>query len=139
MCAADISKSFLQGVTYEELSRITGEPVREVNFTLPRYCVDMLPQIEGFETFNPDKKVLHCDKPGTGSVDAPRAFSIESQGALTSLGMKASAVDPELWFMHVDGKLSSIMTKHVDYLKAAGPADTSVRVYAGIQKVSGEM
>ena len=71
LCAADISKSFLQGVTHEELSRITGEPVREVNFTLPRYCSDMLRQIEGLETFNPDKEVLHCDKPGTGSVDAP--------------------------------------------------------------------
>ena len=35
ICATDISKAFLQGVTYEELSSLTGEPIREVNFYLP--------------------------------------------------------------------------------------------------------
>ena len=28
ICTADISKAFLQGVTYEELSSLTGEPIR---------------------------------------------------------------------------------------------------------------
>ena len=58
---------------------------------------------------------------------------------LTGLGMKASAVDLELWFVHIDGKLALIMTKHVDDLKAAGLADAIVRVFSGIQKVFGEM
>ena len=31
ICTTDISKAFLQGVTYEELSSPTGEPIREVN------------------------------------------------------------------------------------------------------------
>jgi hypothetical protein len=57
ICTADISKAFLQGVTYKELSEITGEPLREVNFTLPRYNIAQLCQIPGFETFNPDKEV----------------------------------------------------------------------------------
>eukprot|EP00969_Alexandrium_andersonii_P373568 15484327-Alexandrium_andersonii.AAC.1 len=29
ICATDISKAFLQGVTYAELSEATGEPLRE--------------------------------------------------------------------------------------------------------------
>ena len=33
---ADISKAFLQGVTYEELAQLTGNPVREVNFYSPQ-------------------------------------------------------------------------------------------------------
>ena len=37
-CTTDISKAFLQGVTYEELSSLTGEPIREVNFYIPGNC-----------------------------------------------------------------------------------------------------
>ena len=33
----DISKAFLQGVTYEELAQLTGEKQREVNFYLPSW------------------------------------------------------------------------------------------------------
>ena len=29
------------------------------------------------ENFDPQTEVLHCDKPGTGLVDAPRAFSMK--------------------------------------------------------------
>ena len=35
IATTDISKAFLQGVTYEELAKLTGEPQREVNFYLP--------------------------------------------------------------------------------------------------------
>ena len=77
ICTKDISKAFLQGVTYEELSRLTGEPLREVNFYLPHTCVPILKQVPGFEDFDGSSEVLHCDKPGTGLVDAPRAFSMK--------------------------------------------------------------
>ena len=50
-------------------------PIREVNFYLPHTSNAILKQVPGFETFNPMTEVLHCDKPGTGSVDAPRCFS----------------------------------------------------------------
>jgi hypothetical protein len=32
ICTTDISKAFLQGVTYKELAEATGEPLREVHF-----------------------------------------------------------------------------------------------------------
>ena len=34
LVSADVSKAFLQGVTYKELAAATGEPLREVNFVL---------------------------------------------------------------------------------------------------------
>jgi hypothetical protein len=76
ICTTDISKAFLQGVTYKELAALTGEPEREVNFYLPAANISLLRRIPGFETFDPQTEVLHCDKPGTGLADAPRAFSI---------------------------------------------------------------
>ena len=77
MFTADISKAFLQGVTYEELAQLTGNPVPEVNFYLPADNIPLLQELPGFETFDPQKEILHCDKPGTGLADAPRAFSIK--------------------------------------------------------------
>ena len=56
---------------------MTGDPLREVNFYLPSDNFPLLQMIPGFEDFDPQHEVLHCDKPGTGLGDAPRAFSIK--------------------------------------------------------------
>ena len=96
ICTTDISKAFLQGVTYE-LSSLTGEPIREVNFYLPGNCVSILKQGPGFEDLSEHTEVLHCDKPGTGLVDAPRAFSLKlSQVTKNRCRMIPSPVDGEL-------------------------------------------
>ena len=97
ICTTDIPKAFLQGVTYEELAELTGEPIREVNFYLPAYNVPLLQKLPGFETFDPQTEVLHCDKPGTGLVDAPRAFSMKlRQVTEGKCRLVASSIDPEL-------------------------------------------
>ena len=64
-------KGILQGVTYEELSKMTGEPLRDVSFYLPGTSIAVLKQIPEYSDFNPAKEVLLCKKPGTSSVDAP--------------------------------------------------------------------
>jgi len=71
ICTTDINTALLQGVTYEELAEITGAPMREVNFYLPKGSVAILQRLDGSTDFNPGLEVLHCDKPGTGLVDAP--------------------------------------------------------------------
>ena len=101
ICTTDISKAFLQGVTYEELSKLTGELLREVNFYLPASNIPILRKVQGFENFNPLTEVLHCDKPGTGSVDAPRAFSVKLKQTLLGKGnMTCSKIDGELLYRH---------------------------------------
>ena len=147
----DISKAFLQGVTYEELAKLTGEQVREVNFYLPAAMIPLLRKVPGFEDFNPREEVLHCDKPGTGLVDAPRAFSIKL-GLVTKnkCGLIPSKVDPELCYKHEPtsgsssveaggGELVCLMTKHVDDLKITGRPDVVRHVLGEIQKVFGEL
>eukprot|EP00974_Lingulodinium_polyedra_P003548 333676-Lingulodinium_polyedra.AAC.1 len=63
-------------MTYEEMT-VAGHSTetKEVNFELPGGSVSLLQQEPGFEYFNPQLEVLHCDKPGTGLRDAPAAFS----------------------------------------------------------------
>ena len=59
----DISKAFLQGVAYQELAEIARGKLREVIFYLPARNVAILRKIPGYEKFDPQRDVLHCDKP----------------------------------------------------------------------------
>ena len=63
IATTDISKAFLQGVTYEELSKITGEPVREVNFYLSNKHVHILRKAPGLNTSIRTKKLCIAINP----------------------------------------------------------------------------
>jgi hypothetical protein len=140
LITTDISKAFLQGVTYDELAKLTGERPREVNFYLPASNIPVLRKVKGFENFNPATEVLHCDKPGTGLVDAPRAFSIKlSSVTCDKCGLMPSKVDQELCFKHVNGRLVCLMTKHVDDLKIAGEPAVVQEILTTLQKTFGEL
>ena len=125
ICTTDISKAFLQGVSYKELAEATGEPLREVNFVLPSYCIPLLRRIPGYENFDPTRDVLHCEKPGTGCNDAPRCFRMKL-ARITSgdCGLHPSTVDGELCMKHEKESgvmaLVALMAKHVDDLKLNG-------------------
>ncbi|MAD34454.1 MAG: hypothetical protein CMJ88_11970, partial [Planctomycetes bacterium] len=138
LCTADVEKAFLQGVTYEELAKQTGEPVREVNFYLPAASIPFLRQVEGFENFNPFLEVLHCDKPGTGLIDAPRCFSMKlSQVTKLQCQLLPTSVDGELVAKHVNRQLVALMSKHVDDLKATGEKAHVDHVFAKIKELFG--
>jgi len=144
IATTDISKAFLQGVTYKELAELTGEPLREVNFYLPEYNVPILKKLTGFESFDPRREVLHCDKPGTGSVDAPRAFSMKLKRILVhKCKMIPCNVDNELLVCREqgkpDGKLIGMVTIHVDDLKLAGATEWTNRTMTLLQEEFGEL
>ena len=42
LATTDIIKAFLQGITYEELAELAGEPLREVSFYLQAKCIPFL-------------------------------------------------------------------------------------------------
>ena len=96
LATADISKAFLQGVIYDELSEITGEPKRDVCFDVPRGSLATLRKLPGYEDFVLSKETLRCIKPGTGLKDAPQAFSMKLTRVLESCGLKPVSIDPEL-------------------------------------------
>eukprot|EP00959_Pyramimonas_sp_CCMP1952_P116530 2435467-Pyramimonas_sp.AAC.2 len=62
--------AFLSGLTDQELAEATGEQERVARFTLPPGAAAALRTLPGFE-----RHCLQCPKPGTGTADAPRAFS----------------------------------------------------------------
>ena len=112
LATADISKAFLQGVSYDELSKLTGEPKRDVCFDLPKVSLPALRCLLGYKDFDPSKETLRCLKPGTGLKDAPQAFSLKLGAVTAACGMKSVSVDPELEVLHdSDGTLVFIMSK----------------------------
>ena len=138
--ALDVSKAFLKGISYEELASKTGEPERDVNFELDSDAVAILRTLPGYEDFDPRVEVLHCDKPGTGCKDAPRAWSIQLTKATNEdFGLKSTTYDEQLVVRHTkENKLDCIGTKHVDDVKAAGPANVLAALIAVLEKHFGK-
>ena len=99
----------------------------------------------GFENFDPKREVIHCDKPGTGSVDAPRCFSLKLKQVTDRIGMRCCTIDPELCIMHDHrakgpmGTLIALMTKHVDDLKVCGNKKVVTWILEKIEKVFGQL
>jgi hypothetical protein len=139
--SVDISKAFLQGVTYKELAEATGEPLREVNFYLPEYSVAFLRLLPGWESFDPRYEVINCIKPGTGCNDAPRCFSLKlAKITRDTCGLVACTVDGELCMKHDANKnLIALMAKHVDDLKMAGLRDIIIKIIQLIEQVFGKL
>ena len=77
MVSVDIDKAFLQGMSYEEIHRTTGEPRREVFCVLPPGSAAILRRVRGFEYYDERLHCLRCLVPGTGTADAPRAFPLK--------------------------------------------------------------
>ena len=138
--SADVAKAFLQGVTYAELSRITGKPLREVCFDLPSNCVHLLRTLPGYADYDPTQEVLACTKPGTGLRDAPKAFALKlGQVTRDGCGLKSVSTDSELEVLHIDGNAELLMAKHVDDLKIAGTAERIKWMLSKLEAVFGSL
>ena len=138
--STDISKAFLQGVTYQELAEMTGEPLRDVCFYLPPSSISVLQQLPGYTDFDPAKEVLRCVKPGTGSVDAPRAFHLKLQKVTRNeCNLQPTLVDPELLILHKNEKLAAVMAIHVDDLKIAAPKETIEEIVKHLERNFGKL
>jgi hypothetical protein len=138
--SADVAKAFLQGITYRELAELSGEPEREVNFTLPPASVDVLKRIPGFASFDSRTEVLHCDKPGTGLRDAPKCFALKLRRVTHGdCGMHSLVVEPELEVKHVNEILLAMLCKHVDDLKIAASRPIILEIIAFLERVFGKL
>ena len=83
---------------------------------------------------------LRCTKPGTGTVDAPRAFSLKLKGITQGDegGLYPALHDAELEMRHVHQKLIVLITTHVDDLKMLGEADEVDRLIRMLEKHVGK-
>lgn len=140
----DISTAFLQGVSFEELSEITGEPLREVCFTPPpgseKYFEAICPE------YTPSLHVLRMLKAVYGLKDAPRAWRIRLHRALVALGGRQLVSDPAIyvWLYQKDKnsnecELLAALSTHVDDLKGGGQRKQLEAIIKGLEQQFGQM
>ena len=79
----------------------------------------MLRTLPGFASYDESKHCLQCLKPGTGTKDAPRAFSLKLRTVTRSLGLKPTSYDQEF-----ETSQNLLTAKHVDDVNMAGEEDT---------------
>ena len=93
--AVDISKAFLQGLTFSEMNQLTGEPEKHISFTVPTGTAKHLRRIPGYEDFDERTEALKCLPPGTGCRAAPRAFNLTLINVLKELGLQPTLYNPQ--------------------------------------------
>jgi len=128
----DIDKAFLKGFTYKELAEATGEKERMVCFRLPPGSATYLRQFPGFEDFDETKHCLQCVKPGTGTKDAPRAFSLKLNKITKQIGLRSLTFDPEY-----EVKKDLQTAKHVDDVNMTGTEPQIDQYRVEVEKVFG--
>eukprot|EP00959_Pyramimonas_sp_CCMP1952_P031964 670850-Pyramimonas_sp.AAC.1 len=70
--------AFLKGLAYRDLAEAAGEKERAACFTLPPGSASVLRSLPRFERCDAEStRCLQCLKPGTGTEDAPFAFSLK--------------------------------------------------------------
>lgn len=113
----NVSAAFAKGLTFEELSQLTGEPLRRVQVELSEQDVAVVRTVPGFEGFDLSEEMVLMIKAVYGLKDAPRAWRKKLHQILVQFSMRELLADPQLYVMHVAGKLPIILSTHVDDLK----------------------
>ena len=133
LASLDIDKAFLQGLTYSELAKATGEQERLVCFTLPPGSAALLRTLPGFAGFDESRHCLRCLKPGTGTKDAPRAFSLKLRNVTQNSGLCSTSYDSEF---ELGNEL--LTAKHVDDINMSGNKDQISRYVSCVEKTFGK-
>ena len=89
--------------------------------------------IPGFEKFDEAIHCLKCTKPGTGTKDAPRAFSLKLKNVTKNHGLKETSFDKE--FEIQDGLRTA---KHVDDVNITGKEAVVGKYVKIVEQVFGE-
>ena len=102
-------------------------------FKLPPGSAELLRTIPGFEHFDELKHGLQCIKTGTGSKDAPRAFSPKLRKTTKRIGLQSTSFDPEL-----EIKRDMRTAKHVDDINMTGTGRQIDEYVNAVEQVFGK-
>ena len=135
----DVGSAFLRGMTFAELSTMSGEKPREVSFTPPAGADKYFRELPGMASYNSITHVLRLLKPAYGLRDAPKAWRTRLDIALRALGGLPIPTDAALYVFRDDGRLSLLLSCHVDDLKGAGTPKAFAALRDGLEKQFGKL
>lgn len=122
----DVSVAFLQGMSFSEISEQQGTLEREVSFSPPHGSEKYFREVKGMQSYDSSTEVFRMVKAIYGLKDAPRAWKLKLEKTLLAAGGRAGHTDKNLWTWHDEkGKLTMILSSHVDDLKGAAVASVA--------------
>ena len=142
MFTLDVGAAFLRGLTFAELSNLTGSPIRDVCFVPPKGSEKYFQELGGLANLNFNTEVLRLVKPACGLRDAPRAWRIRLHQVLVSLGGRSLPTDNSLYVFFTPGPtpvLDGILSAHVDDLKGGATTQRKASIIAGLTKAFGTL
>ena len=98
-------------MTFAEMARHTGEPLRSVEFDLHPRDVPILRKLKGFELFDPRTETLRMIKPIYGLKDAPRAWRQKLRKVLSDFGLKQLIAEGEIYVRHQEERKKQKFSK----------------------------
>ena len=123
LATPDVETAFLKGLTYKEISDMTGESLRMVYFHLPKGVAAVMRQIPRYKEYDERYHCLRRTRPGNGTQDAPRAFWLKLALVTRSpeIGFVPTTMDKDLELKHEHGQLVALVWKHVGDVKFGAP------------------
>ena len=94
---ADVGAAFLRGLTFAELAKLSGDPIRDVSFVPPDGSERFFQELPGLADLHFSTEVLRLLKPAYGLKDAPKAWRTRLDQALQQLGGKSLRTDNSLY------------------------------------------
>ena len=143
LLTADVGAAFLRGLTFAELSELTGAPIRRCAFKPPAGYSDFIRELPNCGSFNENVHELEMLKPVYGLKDAPRAWRKRLHLAMTDMRATALRTDTCIytWRTKVgnEDRLEAICSAHVDDIKLAGDANKVEWILQQLSKWFGEL
>lgn len=94
----DVHQAFAKGMAFEELSEISGQNVRKVEFDVPKADLECPKQLPDCSDFNTATETFIMLKPICGFKDAPRAWRnnlhqvVHTMGVMPSVSRRGGAL-----------------------------------------------
>ena len=140
LLTADVGAAFLRGLTFTELARLTGTPIRRCAFKPPTGYADFIRELPNCQHFDETKHELEMIKPVYGLKDAPRAWRKRLHLAMGEMHAVALRTDTCLYvWRNASGGLAAICSAHVDDIKLAGEEQVVTYILRQLTKWFGEL
>lgn len=137
---ADVSTAFLRGMSFQELSKLTGSEVRDVAFSPPKGSEKYFTEVKGYHDLDFSTEVLQLLKAVYGLRDAPRAWRLRLDIELRKLGGVPLPTDNSLYCFYSEKKeLEALVSTHVDDLKGCGTNARTKLILDGLTVAFGKL
>ncbi len=134
---ADVSTAFLQGLSFEEISKLEKTPQRAIEFTPPKGAEALFAELE--PGYDPIRQAFKMLKAVYGLRDAPKLWRTRLCQVLRETGGVPSFSDGCLFLWFFGGILTAIFSIHVDDLKGGGEARQVQKILSTLESAFGKL